>query len=68
MGPIEQPGSAMRSRKPDAPARDDLRCDLQMHSDWSDGGQTLEEIVETGRRRWPPARDLAIDIHVRNNE
>src|SRR6187402_310043 len=35
--------AAMRSRKPDAPSRADIRCDLQMHSDWSDGGQTLEE-------------------------
>jgi len=39
---------AMQSRKPNAPARADIRCDLQMHSDWSDGGQTLEEIIETG--------------------
>ena len=29
----------------------DIRCDLQMHSDWSDGGQTLEEIIETGIAR-----------------
>ena len=32
-------------------ARADIRCDLQMHSDWSDGGQTLEEIIETGLAR-----------------
>jgi putative hydrolase len=43
--------AAMRSRQPDAPAREDIRCDLQMHSDWSDGGQTLEEIIETGIAR-----------------
>ena len=43
--------AAMRSRKPDAPAREDIRCDLQMHSDWSDGGQTLEQIIETGISR-----------------
>jgi hypothetical protein len=30
------------------PSVDDYRGDLQMHSDWSDGTQTLEEIVETG--------------------
>ena len=41
----------MRSHKPNAPARADIRCDLQMHSDWSDGGQTLEEIIETGIAR-----------------
>lgn len=43
--------AAMRSRQPDAPARADIRCDLQMHSDWSDGGQTLEEIIDTGISR-----------------
>ncbi len=41
----------MRTRSPRAPARADVRCDLQMHSDWSDGGQTLEEICETGVAR-----------------
>ena len=29
----------------------DYRGDLQMHSTWSDGGQTLAEIVETGLSR-----------------
>lgn len=43
--------AAMRSRQADAPARADIRCDLQMHSDWSDGGQTLEEIIQTGLAR-----------------
>jgi histidinol phosphatase-like PHP family hydrolase len=43
--------AAMRTRKPGVPDRSDVRCDLQMHSDWSDGGQTLEEIVETGISR-----------------
>ena len=43
--------AAMQSRQPDAPSRADIRCDLQMHSDWSDGGQTLEEIIETGISR-----------------
>ena len=43
--------AAIRSHNPNAPARADIRCDLQMHSDWSDGGQTLEEIVETGLAR-----------------
>jgi putative hydrolase len=41
--------AAMKSRKPNAPTRADVRCDLQMHSDWSDGGQTLERIVEASR-------------------
>ena len=31
------------------PRREDYRGDLQMHSTWSDGSQTLEEIVEAGR-------------------
>jgi putative hydrolase len=43
--------AAMRTRKPGLPERADVRCDLQMHSDWSDGGQTLEEIIETGIAR-----------------
>lgn len=43
--------AAMRTPQPGAPDRSDVRCDLQMHSDWSDGGQTLEEIIETGISR-----------------
>jgi histidinol phosphatase-like PHP family hydrolase len=43
--------AAMRARKPGAPTRADITCDLQMHSDWSDGGQTLEDIIETGISR-----------------
>ena len=43
--------AAMRTSKPGLPTRADVRCDLQMHSDWSDGGQTLEEIIETGLSR-----------------
>ena len=43
--------AAMRTRRPGVPARSDVRCDLQMHSDWSDGSQTLEAIIETGISR-----------------
>ncbi|HYE87228.1 MAG TPA: PHP domain-containing protein, partial [Vicinamibacterales bacterium] len=43
--------AAMRTRKPGLAARQDVLCDLQMHSDWSDGSQTLEDIVETGLSR-----------------
>jgi histidinol phosphatase-like PHP family hydrolase len=43
--------AAMRSRKPQAPALKDYLADLQMHSDWSDGSQTLEDIIETGISR-----------------
>ena len=43
--------AAMKARKPNAPSRADIRCDLQMHSDWSDGSQTLEEIIQTGISR-----------------
>ena len=43
--------AAMRARKPQAPALGDYLADLQMHSDWSDGSQTLEEIIETGLSR-----------------
>src|SRR6187549_410609 len=44
-------GAAIRARQPHAPSLADVKCDLQMHSDWSDGGQTLEEIIETGISR-----------------
>lgn len=43
--------TAMRSRKPNAPSLGDYLADLQMHSDWSDGSQTLEDIIATGIAR-----------------
>jgi putative hydrolase len=43
--------AAIKSRRPDAASLADVRCDLQMHSDWSDGSQTLRDIVETGIAR-----------------
>ena len=43
--------AALARESPGAPAIHDYRTDLQMHSDWSDGGQTLEDIVETGMAR-----------------
>ena len=36
------------------PRREDYRGDLQMHSTWSDGSQTLEAIVEAGRATATP--------------
>jgi histidinol phosphatase-like PHP family hydrolase len=43
--------AALRSRKPYVPALSDIRCDLQMHSEWSDGSQTLDDIIRTGLER-----------------
>lgn len=43
--------AAMRLPRVNVPRLEDIRCDLQMHSDWSDGGQTLAEIIETGLAR-----------------
>ena len=43
--------AAMRLRQPQAPALKHYRADLQMHSDWSDGSQTLEDIIQTGISR-----------------
>lgn len=43
--------AALRSQKPDVPALADYRCDLQMHSEWSDGSQSLEDIIQTGMHR-----------------
>jgi putative hydrolase len=42
---------AMQASRPGAPALVDYKADLQMHSDWSDGSQTLEDIIETGLLR-----------------
>ena len=43
--------SALRTRKAYVPSLSDYRADLQMHSDWSDGSQTLDQICETGLAR-----------------
>jgi histidinol phosphatase-like PHP family hydrolase len=43
--------AALRSRKLRGVALRDYRGDLQMHSTYSDGSQTLESIVETGLSR-----------------
>ena len=40
--------SALRNGRLTGPRVEDYRGDLQMHSTWSDGSQTLEDIVETG--------------------
>jgi histidinol phosphatase-like PHP family hydrolase len=40
--------AALRNRKLKGPRTADYRGDLQMHSTWSDGSQTLEEIIATG--------------------
>ena len=43
--------AALADRRLTGPALADYRGDLQMHSVWSDGIQTLEEIVEIGVSR-----------------
>jgi histidinol phosphatase-like PHP family hydrolase len=43
--------AALRNKRLDGPSREDYRGDLQMHSVWSDGGQTFEEIVEAALAR-----------------
>src|SRR5215510_6391141 len=40
--------AALRNRKLTGPALADYHGDLQMHSTWSDGTQTLDAIVEAG--------------------
>ena len=42
---------ALNEVSPEAPAAGDYRGDLQMHSTWSDGVQTLDEIVQAGLAR-----------------
>ena len=43
--------AALGASPPQSVSRNDIRCDLQMHSDWSDGSQSLEQIVQTGIAR-----------------
>ena len=43
--------SALRDTELAGPSLADVRGDLQMHSTWSDGSQSLEEIVATGLER-----------------
>jgi histidinol phosphatase-like PHP family hydrolase len=43
--------AALADRKLRGPALEQYRGDLQMHSVWSDGSQTLEEIVQTALAR-----------------
>lgn len=43
--------TALRNKRLRGPSLADYRGDLQMHSVWSDGGQTFEVIVEAGLAR-----------------
>jgi histidinol phosphatase-like PHP family hydrolase len=43
--------AALRNKKLRGPTLKDYRGDLQMHSTWSDGSQTLGQIVEAGLER-----------------
>src|SRR5437899_6143720 len=43
--------AALRNAKLRGPKLADYRGDLQMHSTWSDGSQTLEDIVDAGLAR-----------------
>src|SRR5262249_52248965 len=43
--------AALKNRQLAGPRLADYRGDLQMHSTWSDGRQTLEDIVEGGLAR-----------------
>src|SRR3954470_23695676 len=43
--------AALRNKKLTGPTLADYRGDLQMHSTWSDGSQSLEDIIEGGIER-----------------
>jgi len=43
--------AALKNKKLAGPRVDDYRGDLQMHSTWSDGSQSLADIVEAGIER-----------------
>src|SRR5581483_7433649 len=46
-----QVAAALKNKKLKAVRRDDYRGDFQMHSVWSDGSQTLEDIIKAGLER-----------------
>jgi putative hydrolase len=43
--------AALRNRKLTGPRLEDYHGDLQMHSTWSDGSQSLEDIIDAGIAR-----------------
>jgi histidinol phosphatase-like PHP family hydrolase len=43
--------AALRNKKLTGPRLEDYHGDLQMHSTWSDGSQSLEDIIEAGIAR-----------------
>jgi len=43
--------AALANRSLEGPSRDQYRGDLQMHSTWSDGSQSLEDIINEGLAR-----------------
>jgi histidinol phosphatase-like PHP family hydrolase len=43
--------AALRNKKLTGPTRETYHGDLQMHSTWSDGSQSLEDIIEAGIER-----------------
>ncbi len=43
--------AALEGRLPDLVTTDDIKGDLQMHSDWSDGRNTMEEMVREAENR-----------------
>jgi DNA polymerase (family 10) len=53
--------AALEGRLPRLIARDDLRGDLQMHSTWSDGRNSIAEMAEAARTRG--LRYIAITDH-----
>lgn len=43
--------AALKDSRLRGPARDDYRGDLQMHSEWSDGGETISALAKACRAR-----------------
>ena len=55
---------SMRGELPRLVSADDIRGDLHIHSDWSDGVSSLEDLVRAGRRRG--YRYLLVSDHSRS--
>ena len=61
--------AALKGRLPDLVRSDDIRGDLQMHTTWSDGSATLEQMAEAAKERgyeYIAVTDHSVSVRVAN--